>query len=62
MGPAYRTRAGVLCKWSVTLPICRTTGLPTISSGWTTLLFVQLDNTSELPRWLPNTHIRYALK
>jgi hypothetical protein len=33
MGPAYRTRAGVLCKWSVTLPICRTTGLPTISSG-----------------------------
>ena len=32
-----------------------------LARGWTTLMFVQLDKTSTLPRWLPNTHIRYAL-
>ena len=33
-----------------------------LARGWMTLMFVQLDKTSNLPRWLPNTHIRFALE
>jgi hypothetical protein len=28
--------------------------------GWSTLVFVQLDNTSALPGWLPTTHVRFS--
>jgi hypothetical protein len=28
--------------------------------GWSTLMFVQLDKTSVLPRWLPPTHVRFS--
>jgi len=30
--------------------------------GWRGLLFVQLDDTSPLPAWLPETHVRFALE
>src|SRR5262249_45264683 len=30
--------------------------------GWTTLMFVQLDKTSKLPKWLPNTDVRFVLQ
>jgi hypothetical protein len=29
--------------------------------GWNTLFFVQLENNPSLPRWLPDTHVRYSL-
>ena len=28
--------------------------------GWSTLMFVQLDNMSTLPGWLPPTHVRFS--
>jgi hypothetical protein len=28
--------------------------------GWSTLMFVQLDKTSTLPRWLPPTYVRFS--
>jgi hypothetical protein len=30
--------------------------------GWSSLLFVQLDKTSPLPKWLPTTHIRFCFE
>lgn len=32
-----------------------------LQRGWGSLMFVQLDRTSPIPRWLPETHIRYVL-
>jgi len=29
--------------------------------GWSSLMFVQLDKVSHLPKWLPATHIRFGL-
>jgi hypothetical protein len=31
-----------------------------LKQGWQSLLFVQLDSTSALPKWLPETHIRFS--
>jgi hypothetical protein len=33
-----------------------------LKQGWKWLLFVQLDNESRLPAWLPDTHVRFALE
>ncbi len=33
-----------------------------LKRGWLSLVFVQLDDTSTLPQWLPDTHIRFKLK
>jgi hypothetical protein len=33
-----------------------------LKTGWDSLMFVELDETSARPKWLPNTHIRFALK
>ena len=33
-----------------------------LARGWAALMFVQLDKTSKLPIWLPNTHIRFAFE
>lgn len=30
--------------------------------GWGSLLFVQLDKASPLPKWLPETHVRFAFE
>jgi hypothetical protein len=30
--------------------------------GWSSLMFVQLDKTSRLPKWLPATHVRFAME
>jgi hypothetical protein len=32
-----------------------------LARGWANLMFVQLDETSKLPIWLPNTHIRFPI-
>jgi hypothetical protein len=32
-----------------------------LETGWETLMFVQLDDTSAIPKWLPKTHVRFAL-
>ena len=32
-----------------------------LEKGWDSLMFVQLDKTSTVPKWLPRTHVRYAL-
>lgn len=32
-----------------------------LKQGWAWLLFVQLDEQDTLPKWLPDTHIRFAL-
>jgi hypothetical protein len=31
-----------------------------LKQGWQSLLFVQLDSSSPLPNWLPETHIRFS--
>ncbi len=31
-----------------------------LQKGWESLMFVQLDTTSPIPRWLPSTHVRFA--
>jgi hypothetical protein len=31
-----------------------------LAGGWPSLMFVQLDKTSAIPRWLPTTHIRFS--
>jgi hypothetical protein len=31
-----------------------------LKQGWQSLLFVQLDSSSPVPTWLPETHIRFA--
>ena len=33
-----------------------------LQKGWDTLMFVQLDTTSQIPRWLPSTHVRFAFE
>lgn len=33
-----------------------------LNQGWKGLLFVQLDGTSSLPTWLPETHVRFSLE
>jgi hypothetical protein len=33
-----------------------------LNRGWSTLMFVQLDETSKLPPWLPRTQVRFALE
>lgn len=33
-----------------------------LKCGWQSLVFVQLDETSAIPDWLPNTHVRFNLK
>jgi len=33
-----------------------------LKEGWDWLLFVTLDETSVLPKWLPDTHVRFALE
>lgn len=33
-----------------------------LQTGWDSLMFVELDETSARPTWLPNTHVRFALK
>jgi len=33
-----------------------------LKEGWEWLLFVQLDKDSNLPNWLPQTHVRFALE
>jgi hypothetical protein len=33
-----------------------------LKQGWKGLLFVQLDGTSALPAWLPETHVRFAIE
>src|SRR5690349_15489334 len=33
-----------------------------LKKGWQSLLFVQLDDESAIPQWLPHTHIRFKLK
>jgi hypothetical protein len=33
-----------------------------LKRGWASLVFVQLDDTSAVPQWLPHTHIRFKLK
>jgi hypothetical protein len=33
-----------------------------LEKGWDSLMFVQLDSTSVLPKWLPKTHVRFALE
>ena len=30
--------------------------------GWLSLMFVELENTSALPKWLPLTHIRFNFR
>jgi hypothetical protein len=30
--------------------------------GWSSLMFVQLDKTSKLPKWLPPMHVRFAME
>lgn len=30
--------------------------------GWSSLMFVQLDKASKLPKWLPLTHVRFAME
>jgi hypothetical protein len=30
--------------------------------GWDSLMFVQLDTKSQVPRWLPSTHVRFAFE
>ena len=31
-----------------------------MNRGWLSLVFVQLEKTSVLPKWLPGTHIRFS--
>jgi hypothetical protein len=33
-----------------------------LQKGWDSLMFVQLDTTSQIPRWLPSTHVRFAFE
>jgi hypothetical protein len=33
-----------------------------LEKGWDSLMFVQLDTTSTMPRWLPTTHVRFAFE
>lgn len=33
-----------------------------LDQGWAGLVFVQLNKTSTLPKWLPNTHVRFSLE
>jgi hypothetical protein len=33
-----------------------------LARGWSTLMFVQLDEMSKQPRWLPTTHVRFAFE
>ena len=33
-----------------------------LKRGWQSLVFVQLDDASKIPHWLPDTHIRFKLK
>jgi hypothetical protein len=33
-----------------------------LQKGWDSLIFVQLDTKSEIPRWLPSTHVRFAFQ
>ncbi|MFZ3307871.1 MAG: TIR domain-containing protein [Xanthobacteraceae bacterium] len=33
-----------------------------LEKGWESLIFVQLDGTSKVPKWLPNTHVRFLLE
>jgi len=33
-----------------------------LNHGWGSLIFVQLDKTGTLPKWLPETHVRYSLE
>ena len=33
-----------------------------LEKGWDLLMFVQLDSISTLPKWLPKTHVRFALE
>lgn len=32
-----------------------------LDNGWDALMFVQVDGTSQVPKWLPKTHVRFAL-
>lgn len=32
-----------------------------LDNGWDALMFVQLDDTSQIPKWIPKTHVRFAL-
>lgn len=32
-----------------------------LESGWEALMFVQLDDSSQIPKWLPKTNVRFAL-
>lgn len=33
-----------------------------LQMGWDSLMFVQLDTKSQVPRWLPSTHVRFAFE
>lgn len=33
-----------------------------LKQGWASLLFIVLDKDSQLPKWLPETHVRFSLE
>jgi hypothetical protein len=33
-----------------------------LEKGWDSLIFVQINNISAVPKWLPRTHVRFALE